>query len=272
MDNFCAIFAVLPSLNKADPEIMEEGPHGWVDRQVTEVFAPLIEQARGGGIPTFLVTHGTINGSMTESNWALVSPDHEFSDSQLFASNADVIMLGHIHKHQTWERHDQSMAYPGSLARLVHGDHEEKGWLLWTVDDGISFEFISSPTRKLLEIDFDGPPKMEELEELAGEAGPDDAVRIRWNVDYEYAHTVDRKAMQALFSHCDSLNLEGSINPMQSIRTAGIATAANLEEKLRYFASTTGDEAHVEDWAARLAMLQSNDIDGVIKKLLEVGE
>jgi exonuclease SbcD len=51
-------------------------------------------------------------------------------------------LLGHIHRHQAWEREGraaaQCIAYAGSIGRFHHGEAGDKGFLLWEVGpDGV---------------------------------------------------------------------------------------------------------------------------------------
>ena len=276
-DNTCkngdALFSFLPSLNKADPVAMEVGANKYA-ADILASFAESNQIAREGGIATVLVSHGTVTGSVTESNYALVSPDLEFTVETLFSANADVVMLGHIHAQQEWINGFQTIAYCGSLARLVHGDHADKGLLVWDITaGGVSIQkFITSPTRQLLEINFNGPPDMDELEELAAKADADSSVRVRWSIDQEFAHSIDKPAIRAMFAHCEKCKLEGTINPIQSVRAPGIGRAISLEEKMGYFVETTGDERSLEALMDRLGMLQTMSVDEVVERVIKHGK
>ena len=265
-----ALFSCLPSLNKADPKIMASGAKAAVSA-LAEQWAPNNEAARAAGIATALVSHGTVNGCATESGYAMVSPDHEFDASVLYAFGADAVMLGHIHAFQSWSDGAQTIAYPGSVARLVHGDHNPKGYLNWKIAAGKpDFDFFELPSRQLLEIDYDGPPDIEELTTLAASADDNTYVRIRWSIDQEHAHSVDKQAIRALFEHAAECKLEGVVNPVQSVRAEGIGKAMTLTEKLGYYAATTGDEAALPELEMRLGMLQSMDVDQIVKKITKV--
>jgi len=179
------VLAGLPSLNKADPRVVEHGAHGFVNGVMLD-FSQYADEAHNRSLPFVLTTHGTVMGSVTESDYALVSNDHEFTEEILFSCGADAIMLGHIHAHQIMQSPDgrQLMAYAGSLAVLIYGDHGDHGYARWNVQAGnASIEFVSIPGRRLLEVEFPGLPDMEELEARAAEAGPDCSVRIIWHVD-----------------------------------------------------------------------------------------
>ena len=262
-----ALFSFLPSLNKADPVAMKVGANKYA-ADILASFAEANQIAAEAGIATVLVTHGTVSGSVTESNYALVSPDHEFTEATAFSANTDAVMLGHIHAHQEWVNAFQTMAYCGSLARLVHGDLADKGFLIWEVAPGSpGYKFIPTPTRKLLEISFTGPPVMSELEDLATKVDADTSVRIRWSIDQEFAHLVNKPAIRQLFGMAEQLKLEGTINPVQSVRAAGISKSISLDEKLGYYLTTTNDEGSQEDLTRRLAMLQTMSVDEVIQEV-----
>lgn len=265
-----AVFSCLPSLNKADKDVMLVGATAYASN-ILESFAPNNDAARDKGIATILVSHGTVNGSQTESGYAMISPDHEFSQEALMSARADVTALAHIHAQQDWVDSKQIIAYCGSLARLVFGDHNPKGFLVWDIEPGHpSYEFIEAPSRKLLEVDFDGPPDINELTTLAARADDNTYVRIRWSIDQEHAHSVDKQAIRALFEHAAECKLEGVVNPVQSVRAEGIGKAMTLTEKLGYYAATTGDEAALPELEMRLGMLQSMDVDQIVKKLTKV--
>lgn len=249
------LFSFLPSLNKADPAVMDLGPRQWVQARMLE-FSDQNSTARISGTPTVLVTHGTVTNCLTESKYAMVSPDHEFDVATLATANADAVMLGHIHKHQSWHHGHSTIAYAGSIARLVHGHHDDVGCLLWDVrPDGATFERIICPSRKLMEIEFDGPPDLEKLREATADLDADTAVRIRWDVDQEYAHIVDQEAMREILQGAGEVKLEGTINPVVSVRAAGIGAQMPLHEKLEHWARTTGDEDRVDELQRRLDLL-----------------
>ena len=87
------LFSCLPSVNKAAVAAV-----AGVDRAaeqagdavlaLCQAWAALNEHARAAGVPTVLVSHGTVNGCVTETARAMVSPDHEFTTGALFAAEA----------------------------------------------------------------------------------------------------------------------------------------------------------------------------------------
>lgn len=262
------VFSAMPSLNKADPKVIVIGAQEWVRRHM-EAWQLQNRFSRENGIPTVLVTHGTVVGCKTESQYAMVSPDHEFTLETLRLADASATMLGHIHKHQSWSEHGCPIAYPGSLTRLVHGHHDKTGCLIWDVGAmGASFEFIELPARRLLEITFDGPPDVEKLAEATADIDEDTSVRVRWDVDQEHAHEVDKAALQAVLAAAGEVRLEGSINPIVSVRSPGIGVAGTLADKLAAWAKTTGDESLVEGLVDRLDVLQAGgEVEDIVRRI-----
>lgn len=270
-----AMVHILPSLNKADPAIMAMGANAWTAKHLGDIGL-VSAAARVSGIPTILVTHGTVVGCSTESGYAMISPDHEFSSEVLASADCDAVMLGHIHAHQSWPNvrtpsgGSTTIAYPGSLARLVHGHHDPVGFLIWDIDPGRAcFTFYESPAQKFIERTFTGPPDMDQLRALAEQAGPDDAVRIRWEIDEEHAAGVDKAMIRALFAGANSVKLEPRVLPVQRVRAAGIGKAMTLADKLRYWAETTGSTSALERLTDRLEMLLSMDPDGIVTMIVD---
>jgi exonuclease SbcD len=261
----------LPSLNKAEPEVQSLGANAWVRQVLGEIGRTVARNSE----PTILVTHGTVTGCRTESGYAMISPDHEFSVEALASAECDAVLLGHIHAHQAWpgvltpSGKRTTIAYPGSLARLVHGHREPVGFLIWSVEPGnASFEFHESPSRQLLEIEFDGPPNMDEMYALAAEAQPDDAVRVRWSVDEEHAAGIDKQAIRDLFADCDSIQLEPRVLPVQRVRAEGIGRATTLEAKLAHWAETTDSSDALERLQDRLALLRQHDPERIADDII----
>lgn len=262
LDHDRAMFTVLPSINRADFKVAgQDGGTDDVGRLIAQ-WGPANLAARAKGIPTVMVSHGTVNGCRTESHQAMVSPDHEFSTGTLFAAETSAVMLGHIHAHQSWEQDGRRIAYPGSITKLVYGHDEPTGYLLWQVDaDKASFEFVPCPARELLQLDFDGPPDMGRIAEgLKRAAGA--YVRICYSVDEEHRHSVDNAHLRALFEGAGAaeVKIEAHINPVVRTRATGIHAMPDVADKLRRWCelSTTTPEPLLQ----RLALLRAGKQPG----------
>ena len=217
------------------------------------------------GVPTVLVSHGTVDGSLTESGVPMSGLDHEFTLGSLFSANASAVMLGHIHKHQDWSREfsgrQQHIAYPGSIGRFHYGEIGEKGALIWDVQPTTaSFEQVVTPSKRMIDIEFQGAPNMDELSAVAAScAGA--FVRVRYQVDEEYASTVDRNAIKEILESASEVKIDGTVLTIQRQRCAGISTHADVWQRFAIwceFSNTPGDGL-----AERIVQLQANEAAAV---------
>lgn len=260
------LVSCLPSVNKGAWKAATGG-EGSIAESIEAVCRGWSEtnlKARAAGIPTVLVTHGTVNGSVTESRYAMVSPDHEFSPGVLFGAQASAVMIGHIHAHNAWEHEGRRIAYPGSLTRLIHGHDDPTYWLDWTVGaEASSFKCVPTPARELIDITFDGPPDMEKLRAAAPQcAGA--YVRVRWSVDEEHRHIVDHALMREILAEACEVKLEGRVNPVQRTRAEGLTRTESLSDKLAIWGRVTStDVASLQD---RLTDLQIYEADDLIER------
>lgn len=240
-----ALFSYLPSVNKgalAAKLGTENAASGAGDAVLALClsWAEVNIAARDNGIPTILVSHGTVNGCVTETARAMVSPDHEFTAGTLFSAEASACMLGHIHAHQSWQDGRRQIAYPGSLTKLIHGHKGDTGYLLWDVTaGGATFQHIPCPSRQMIEAEFDGKPDMNALASMAAEA-EGAYVRIRANIDEEHRAAVDRDAIMGMFAAAEEVKIEIRVNPVTRVRAAGISQAPSITDKLRQWCETTG--------------------------------
>lgn len=258
------VVSCLPSIHKGTVKAMagDDATPASLVEQVCQGWSDTNLAARAAGIPTVLVTHGTVNGSVTESRYAMVSPDHEFSPGILFGAQASAVMVGHIHAHNAWEHEGRRIAYPGSITRLIHGHNDPTYWLDWSVAaESSNFECIPTPARELISIDFDGPPDMEKLKEAAPQcAGA--YVRVRWSVDEEHRHIIDPAAIREILAAACEVKLEGRVNPVQRTRAEGLTRTESLSDKLRIWGTVT--ETNTDDLQGRLSDLQIHDTEMLI--------
>jgi len=262
-----ALFSCLPAIHKgalAATVGADEAAEAAGDavHQMLRAFAPANEIMRSGRPsipPTVLLSHGTVVGSVTEQGVPMHGLDHEFTEATLFASEAAAVMLGHIHKHQSWSRDGMVGAYPGSIGRLHFGEVDPKGWLRWEFShDGqvATLALCETPAKRLVEHTFEGPPDMEIVKRIAAEA-KDAHVRLRWSVDEEHAHSVDRAAIEELFEAAAELKCEPRVLPIQRQRAAGITQATGMHERLDRWIEVTDSRHHEAELMQRLALLQS---------------
>ena len=264
------LISCLPSVNKGEIAAVFGADNagraaGVQVADLLKSWAPSHLAARGAGVPTIFMTHGTVSGSVTEHGCVMAGLDWEMTSGIVFASEASAGMINHIHKHQSWESQDgkRRIAYPGSLGRYHFGEQGDKGFLVWDVShDSATFDFIVTPAKQLLEVTFTGTPDMEALAKVAREAPIGAHVRIRYSVDEEHRTSVDKEAIAKLFGAHRECKIEGSINPVQRQRSAGISKVVDLNTQLVQWAALT--ESNAAPLIDRLALAQSSSVDAIL--------
>ena len=232
-------------------------------------FAPINEAARAAGVPTIGVSHGTVYGCVTEHGVPMAGFDHEFTAGSLFGAGAQAFLLGHIHKHQSWEQDGRVIAYAGSIRRLHYGEQGDKGFLIWEVEAAsVRFELIATPAKRTVEISFDGMPRLEELQQIARTNDVTGAfVRVRWTMPEEDRHEVDRSAIQGIFGTAAEVKLEGRVIPVVRTRAAGISQEATIAAKIAVWVRLT--EARAEPLLACLEALQTRAPEEIAANIME---
>lgn len=245
-----ALLSCVPTINKALVAAMAGTGHaaGAMGEHIAILlrgFAPVNEQARACGIPTIGVSHGTVNGCLSEHGVPMAGLDHEFTSGALFGAGATAFMLGHIHKHQAWRDGGRAIAYPGSIARLHHGEEGDKGFLLWEVGaDRAQFALVPTPARRTVDIAFDGPPDLAALRRAAAGGALDGVwVRLRWSVPEEDRIEVDRAEIGRILAGAAGVKLEGRVIAVLRARAAGISREATVDAQVRRWADVVAASA-----------------------------
>jgi exonuclease SbcD len=248
--DLAALFSCLPSVNRAAVAAAlgaadAAGATGEHVATLLRGLAPSHATARGRGLPTLLVSHGTVFGCTTEQGVPMVGFDHEFTTGSLFDAGAQAVLLGHIHRHQCWEHDDDGrrcIAYAGSIGRFHHGEAGDKGFLLWQVGpDSAACRLEATPARRTVDICFDGNPDLGALRAaLVAQPVEGAWVRLRWSVPEEERNDVDRAAMRELLAGAAGVQFEGRILPVVRVRSGGIGQAGAMRDKVAAWAGVVG--------------------------------
>jgi exonuclease SbcD len=250
-EGLMALFSCLPSVNRAAVAAAlgaadAVGATGEHVAALLRGLAPSHAMARELGLPTLLVSHGTVFGCTTEHGVPMAGFDHEFTTGSLFDAGAQAVLLGHIHRHQCWQRDDgigrRCIAYAGSIGRFHHGEAGDKGFLLWQVGpDSAACRLEATPARRTVDISFDGKPDLAALRAaLAAQPVEGAWVRLRWSVPEEERNGVDRSAMRGLLAGAAGVQFEGRIVPVVRVRSGGIGQAGAMRDKLAAWAGVVG--------------------------------
>ena len=79
--------------------------------------------------------HGAVSGVTTDTGWVMDHGDHDIS----VFSDFDYAMLGDIHKTNQILDEDGRIRYCGSTIQQNHGESDDKGFLLWEIEDKDNF-------------------------------------------------------------------------------------------------------------------------------------
>ncbi|MEM5314188.1 metallophosphatase family protein [Paraburkholderia sp. JHI869] len=266
-----AVFTCLPTVNKGQfaasvGALAAATDLGDVLSTYLAASGQVNARLRESGIATVGISHGTVVGCETEHGVTMAGLDHEFSLSALFDAQCSAFMLGHIHKHQTWQRGGSLVGYAGSIGRFHFGEQGEKGYLLWDVDTNeASAELVPTPARSMVCVDFDGPPDMERLAQFANDSG-DAFVRVRWQVDEEHRQSVDRAAIEAMFANAQGVKLEPRILPVVRSRAQGISLETSVDAKLSRWCEVANVTA--APVLERLQLLETGDANAIADAVL----
>jgi DNA repair exonuclease SbcCD ATPase subunit/DNA repair exonuclease SbcCD nuclease subunit len=75
--------------------------------------------------------HGSVVGSVTDSGWMMTHGDISLDELEKY----DYALLGDIHKTDQKVDNDGRARYPGSLVQQNHGESNDKGYLIWDIQD-----------------------------------------------------------------------------------------------------------------------------------------
>jgi exonuclease SbcD len=262
--NYDLVITSVPTVNKAELALVVGADNANVEMgnhlaALLGLFAPANAALRRRGVPTVLASHGTVDGSRNENGVPMAGLDHEFSLGALFSANTSATMLGHIHLHQQWTREyegrTQRVAYPGSIGRYHYGELGEKYCLIWEVSaDTADFITVQTPSKRMIEIAFEGVPNLEELATVA-EQCRGAFVRVRYSVDEEFVKTVDRQAIKQILGTAAEVKIEGEVLTIQRQRCAGISTLTSVEERFMKWCEFTNTPT--DGLSERLSKLQT---------------
>lgn len=264
----------IPTLNRAAlAAVIEPGDvASAMGEQLARVLAGYAEghlQARQAGVPVVLLSHGTVHGCVTEHGVPMAGADHEFTSGALFGAEASAVMLGHIHKHQSWMKDGRCIAYAGSIGRLHYGEEGDKGSLLWEVDaDNVGATLQPTPARRTLDISFDGPPDMEALTRFVEKQSINGTwIRVRWQILEEERDLVDRARIEEVMAGAAGLKLEGRILPVVRARAEGIAREHSLPRQIEHWAALTN--ASAPGLLSCLEQLRLSRPEAIAEKILQ---
>jgi DNA repair exonuclease SbcCD nuclease subunit len=103
--------------------------------------------------------HGAISGAKTELGWVMENGEHDLGIFKDF----DFGFLGDIHRTNQIMDLKGRIRYPGSTIQQNHGETDDKGFLIWTIEDKYKWEcdhFVLKNPRPFQTIELDKKGKI----------------------------------------------------------------------------------------------------------------
>src|SRR3990167_857447 len=210
------------------------------------------------GCPRLLLAHAQVRGCVTSTGQPLVGHDMELGLEDLALAGADIVLLGHIHKAQSWEWNRDNLevpiVYTGSPRRTAYGESEPKGYVLVEFEQradgrwGVSWERVETPAQAMVLLEdesVDGCWRTsmtdDQIEQLAGSD-----VRFRYEVasdQREAARAAAEEVRRELVDQgAERVKVEECLRPTTRSRTADVAEATTTAAKLQRLWKVRGEE------------------------------
>lgn len=269
-----AVISCLPTITKANliPTLsgsVTETSRATIDtvRDMLQGWGVINEQARKADIPTILVGHGTVTGSMLSTGQTLVGHDLEYTTGDLLLAKCNLYCLGHIHKQQQFG----DIVYSGSITRLNHGEVEPKGFFIHEIEKAAEeygpvhtySQFIETPARTMRTFRPEGLPDVA----IVADVTEGELVRICYTVSENDTHKVDEEAIRkaAIEKGAADVKIEKTIIPMSKVRAEGISKETSVYGKLEKWGSLNGIE--VERLKDKLEKLERFEVENIVEAL-----
>lgn len=252
------------------------GANSEIAVEMSKMFLGFAAQAAGYDCPHALIGHWNITGSLISETQSLIGVDIELSKEQMALSDADICLMGHIHKSQ--QLPGSNIFYSGSIIPLTWGELEDKGFYIHEFEDKklIDSRFIKTPSRKLVRLsedltggsdlaDLAGIPLMEMLLSAGPENVQGDSVRVDLKVFQDEAAKINKKELEKAIidSGAGSVDIRIIQIPRENIRSQNLLKMDTLAEKLIEMARLNG-ETVPETILQKAAMLETEKPDKII--------
>lgn len=100
-----------------------------------------------------IVAHISVLGAEMGNSEKIVSGEVMLEPKDF--DGAKAVLLGHIHKHKQRILNGTRIQYSGSHYRMKFGETGVPGFIIWDINDDISYEFIKTPAKEMKEIVID---------------------------------------------------------------------------------------------------------------------
>ena len=271
----------LPSITKQNMDITGglKQSNNKVDEfidKVTSKFRTSAEKSKAN--IHILNGHFQIKGSKISPTQIITGHDIEISKEQLMQSNADLIMLGHIHFHQ---KIGSNIFYSGSIYRKDFGETDIKGFYIHEISGNKSIDsvFFKTPTRKMLKYDFNFTGKRnidpEEYNGIILDKIPKKLknahVKVSITVYQDEADLINTEEIKEIIidnRKAERIKMRVLRKPRVNIRAEKLLSLVSFEEKIRELAKIR-DEDLDRDIIAKVRMLESFSEDELMERVIK---
>jgi exonuclease SbcD len=166
-------------------------------------------------LPTILLAHLMADrASFGAERFLAVGKGFTIPIALLMRPEWDYVALGHVHKHQNLNPHNNPpMVYPGSIERVDFGEEkEEKGYVYLEIEKGqVQWQFCPLPSRSFqtLEVDLSeaNDPQKILLQAIAKKEIKDAVVRLIYKVRSEQLELLNNQEIYALLKASHSYTI-----------------------------------------------------------------
>jgi exonuclease SbcD len=216
--------------------------------------------------PKFAAAHAMVRGSLTSAGQPLVGCDVEIGAEDLALLGVELVVLGHIHKGQTFSVGETEIIYTGSPRRTSFGEAEEKVVLLAMFGDE------EGDLRGVIEVTTGARPMVlidATLNDVDDPKAPgvtvaDADVRIRITCDagqqIEAEQVARAGAALCMEGGAHSVKTEIVVRPETTARAPEVAEAPSLAAKLDVL------------WKARNAVPEGDEREALNAMIAEIEE
>ncbi len=221
------------------------------------ILTGLGDQLHGTGLPSILLMHAMVRGSKTSAGQPLIGCDFEVSVGDLERVGAGMVVLGHIHKHQSWNE-DLQIVYAGSPRRTEFGDIDDKGYLIVDMDcESASWQFVKTPATPMLLLEADWVEG--QFLGICADNVAGSETRLRYNVDVDQRDNARASAEEIrarlLANGAVMVKLEEVVSSTVRARCPEISAAKTISDKLVAHWASKGVELAPERKVRVLARL-----------------
>lgn len=194
--------------------------------------------------PKLAVGHFMVDGSIVSTGQPLIGQAMNVGLADLAMLNADIVVMGHIHKPQDWLHGGVPYVYTGSPYRTSYGELEEKSIVLvdWNAKGGrVSWSRIPTPCARMFLIDeeWDRDILADRIGWVMGGLPPDvkgAEIRFRYAVAPDQREAARASAAEIrerlLAAGAADVQLEECVRAVTIARAPEVAAAKTLPDKL----------------------------------------